>query len=89
MTVYDPPTADSGVYSVQGDPTSKLVWFSQQQADKIGRFDPATKKFTEFALPTVEEDDRRIEVDPNHPNRIWWSGDSSGRFGSIELPSGS
>jgi streptogramin lyase len=88
MTVFDPPTKNSGVYSVQGDPTSKLVWFSQQQADKIGRFDPTTKTFTEFALPTVEEDDRRIEIDPHHPNRIWWSGDTSGRMGYIELQSG-
>jgi virginiamycin B lyase len=89
MTIFDPPTKDSGVYSVQGDPTSKLVWFSQQQADLIGRFDPATQKFTEFPLANAEEDHRRIEIDPNHPTRIWWSGDTSGRMGYIELVNGS
>lgn len=89
MTVYDPPTKDSGVYSVQGDTKSKLVWFSQQQADHVARFDPATQKFTEFPLANAEEDNRRIEIDPNHPNRIWWSGDTSGRMGYIEVQSGS
>lgn len=85
MTIFDPPTKNAGVYSVQGDPTSKLVWFSEQQADKIGRFDPTTQTFTEFPLANAEEDARRIEIDPNHPNRIWWSGDLSGRMGYIEM----
>jgi len=85
MRVFDPPTKDSGVYSVQGDPKSKLVWFSEQQADQIARFDPATEKFTEFPLANSEEDHRRIEIDPNNPNRIWWSGNLSGRMGYIEL----
>lgn len=85
MTIFDPPTANAGVYSVQGDPKSSLLWMSEQQADQIARFDPATKKFTEFPLATAEEDHRRIEIDPNHTNRIWWSGDESGRMGYIEL----
>jgi streptogramin lyase len=88
MTIFDPPTKDSGVYSVQGDPKSKLIWFSQQHADKIARFDPATQTFTEFPLATAEEDHRRIEIDPNYPNRIWWSGNLSGRLGYIELLEG-
>ena len=85
MTVFDPPTKDAGVYSVQGDPKSKYVWMSEQHADQIARFDPATKTFAEFALPTAEEDHRRIDVDQNNSNRIWWSGNLSGRMGYIEL----
>ncbi len=76
------------LYSVQGDPKSKLVWFSEQQADQIARFNPATQTFTEFPLATAEEDHRRIEIDPNNRNRIWWSGDLSGRMGYIELLDG-
>ena len=85
MTVYDPPTKDAGVYSVQGDPKSKYVWMSQQHVDQIARFDPATATFVEFPLPTAEEDHRRIDVDQNNSNRIWWSGNLSGRMGYIEL----
>ena len=67
---------------------SKLVWFSQQHVDQIARFDPTTETFTEFPLPNAESDHRRIDVDPNNPNRIWWSGDLSGRMGYIELIDG-
>ena len=85
MTVYSPPTEDAGVYSVQGDPKSKLLWFSEQHVDKIARFDPETETFTEFPLPNAESDHRRIDIDPNQPNRIWWTGNTSGRIGYIEL----
>jgi virginiamycin B lyase len=85
MTVFDPPTEDSGVYSVQGDPKSPLVWFSQQHVDKMARFDPKTETFTEFPLASAESDPRRIEIDPTNPNRIWWSGNLSGRLGFVEL----
>jgi len=85
MTVYDPPTEDAGPYSVQGDPKSPLVWFSEQHVDKIARFDPKSEKFTEFPLASAESDPRRIEIDPTNPNRIWWSGNLSGRMGYVEL----
>ena len=85
MTIFTPPTGNAGVYSVQGDPKSKYVWFSEQQADKVARFDPQTKAFVEFPLPDAEEDPRRIEIDPINSNRIWWTGDSSGRMGYVEL----
>ena len=85
MTIFDPPTEDSGVYSVQGDAKSKLIWFSQQHADQIARFDPATRTFTEFSLANAEEDHRRIEIDPSNSNRIWWTGNTSGRIGYVEL----
>jgi virginiamycin B lyase len=85
MIVYDPPTEDAGPYSVQGDPKSPLVWFSEQHVDKIARFDPKSERFTEFPLASAESDPRRIEVDPTNPNRIWWSGNLSGRMGYVEL----
>jgi virginiamycin B lyase len=85
MIVYDPPTEDAGPYSVQGDPKSPLVWFSEQHVDKIARFDPKTERFTEFPLASAESDPRRIEVDPTNANRIWWSGNLSGRMGYVEL----
>ena len=85
MTVFDPPTANAGVYSVQGDPKSNYVWMSEQHADQIARFDPATKTFVEFPIPNAESDHRRIDVDQNNSNRVWWSGNLSGRMGYIEL----
>src|SRR5436309_14481655 len=54
MTIYTPPTENAGVYSIQGDPKSKYVGFSEQQADKIARFDPQTEAFVEFRRPDAE-----------------------------------
>jgi len=85
MTSYQPPTENNGAYHVVADPKHKVIWLSEQTADKIARFDPKTETWTEFSLPIVESDARRIEIDPSNPNRIWWSGDTSSHLGYIEV----
>ena len=85
MTVYSPPTENSGVYAASVDMKSNIVWVAQQHADKIARFDPKTETWTEFPLANAEEDHRRLEVDQSNPNRIWWSGNTSNRMGYIEV----
>lgn len=85
MTHYEPPTKNSGVYLAVPDARTKMIWVTEQTADKIARFDPATETWTEFSLPIIESDARRIELDPTNPNRIWWSGDTSTHLGYIEL----
>jgi virginiamycin B lyase len=85
MTFYQPPTENNGAYHVVADPKRKVIWLSEQTADKIARFNPRTETWTEFSLPIVESDARRIELDPSIPNRIWWSGDTSSHLGYIEV----
>ena len=85
MTVYTPPSDDAGLYLADVDMKHNLIWVSLQHVDKIARFDPKTETWAEFPLATAESDARRIEVDPKNPNRIWWSGNLSGRMGYIEL----
>jgi virginiamycin B lyase len=85
MTFYQPPTEGSGTYLAVPDARRHVIWVTEQTADKIARFDPKTEKWTEFALPIVESDARRIELDPTNPNRIWWSGDTSSHLGYIEV----
>jgi len=85
MTVYTPPSEDSGLYLADVDLKHNLIWVSLQHVDKIARFDPKTETWVEFPLASAESDARRIEVDQNNPNRIWWSGNVSGRVGYIEL----
>ena len=85
MSVYTPPTENSGTYAISVDMKHNILWVAQQQSDAIARFDPKTETFTEFPLANAEEDHRRIEVDQNHPNRIWWSGNTSNRIGYIEV----
>jgi virginiamycin B lyase len=85
MTVYTPPSDDAGLYLADVDMKHNLIWVSLQHVDKIARFDPKTETWVEFPLASAESDARRIEVDPNNPNRIWWSGNLSNRMGYIEL----
>ena len=88
VTAYPTLTEDSGPYSVDVGAKRNLIWTGEHYADQIARFDPTTETFTEFPLPNAESDHRRIDIDPNNPNRIWWSGDLSGRMGYIELIDG-
>jgi len=89
MTVFDPPTPSyNGAYSVSVDRTNGFVWVTLHRVDKIARFNPKTSQWVEFPLPQAETDVRRIEVDQNNPNRVWWSSsDGAGvaRIGFIEL----
>jgi streptogramin lyase len=88
MSFYAPPTETPGTYSVSVDRKNNLIWVSEQQADKIARFNPKTSEWVEFPLPDSESDPRRIEVDQSNPNRVWWSGNLSGRMGFVEVLSG-
>jgi streptogramin lyase len=85
MTVYTPPSEDSGLYLADVDLKHNLIWVSLQHVDKIARFDPKTETWVEFPLASAESDGRRIEVDQNNPNRVWWSGNLSNRMGYVEL----
>ena len=67
MTFYTPPTENNGAYHVVADPKNKVIWVTLQTSDKIARFDPKTETWTEFSLPIVELDARRI--DSIHPIR--------------------
>jgi len=85
MTVYTPPSEDAGVYLADVDLKHNLIWVSLQHVDKMARFDPKTETWVEFPLASAESDARRIEVDQNNANRVWWSGNLSNRMGYIEV----
>jgi streptogramin lyase/cytochrome c5 len=85
MTEFTPPSADAGVYLADPDMKNHMIWASEHHVDKIGRLDPATGTWTEFPLMTAETDVRRIEVDPNNPKRVWYSGVLSSKLGYIEM----
>jgi virginiamycin B lyase len=85
MMEFTPPSEDSGVYLADADMTNRVIWTSLHHVDKLGRLDPATGVWTEFPLMYAETDVRRIEVDPNNPKRVWYSGVLSGRIGYIEM----
>ena len=81
-TEYTVPTKYSGVYTADVDKEHNLIWFVEREADRIGRFDPASNTFVEFPLVTAGTESRRIPVDKSNPNRIWFTGR---RIGYIEV----
>jgi streptogramin lyase len=85
MTIYSPPTQTGGNYSVVVDKKNGYVWVSEHQVDKIARFDPKTQEWVEFPLPEAESDPRRLDIDPTNPNRIYFSGNTPGRMGFVEV----
>jgi virginiamycin B lyase len=86
MTVIDAPVEHAGAYALDFDDTSGVFWTTMHTADLISRYDPATEEWLSLPLPQAETDVRRVEVDQNNPNRIWWSGVAyNARIGFVEL----
>lgn len=85
LTEYDTPTAFAGPYSVDIDNAHDLVWFNEMMADQIVRFDPRTKAFSEFRIPTINSSVRRIELDPSKSTRIWFSGLNKYTVGYLDV----
>jgi virginiamycin B lyase len=85
MTIYTPPSKTGGNYSVVVDKKKNFIWVSEHQVDKIARFDPKTEEWVEFPLPEAESDPRRIDIDPTDANRIFFSGNTPGRVGFVEV----
>jgi streptogramin lyase len=85
MKIFSPPTANAGAYSVVVDRQNDLVWMSEHKVDRIARFDPKMEEWVEFPLPESQSDPRRIDIDPTNPNRIYFSGNTAGRVGFVEV----
>jgi streptogramin lyase len=85
MTIYTPPSQTGGNYSVVVDKKNNFIWVSEHQVDKIARFDPKTEEWVEFPLPEAESDPRRLDIDPTNSNRIFFSGNTPGRVGFVEV----
>lgn len=69
VTYYQVPIPYSNVYDVEVD-KNHIVWASLRNADRVGRLDPTTKKWTVFSLPTLGVEARNIAVDQKSGD-IW------------------
>ena len=86
MTVIDPPIPYNGAYSIDFDEQNNLLWVTLHTVDIIARYNPITEEWLMLPLPQAETDVRRVEVDQNNPNRIWWSSTAfNARIGYVEL----
>ena len=85
ITEYLTPTKNSGPYNIVVDKRRNLIWVDEMMAAQFARFDPRTKTFVEYPLPTRLGSVRSIELDPIHPNRIWFSGFQRSTVGYMDV----
>jgi streptogramin lyase len=69
MLAFTPPTANSAPSEITTGSDGKL-WFTENAANQIGRFDPGTATFTEFALPASAAGPTAIAAGPD--GNIWF-----------------
>src|SRR5260221_4787601 len=62
------------------------IWYTAQRASTVGRFDPATQQFKEFALPTANSGPHGLQ--PDKDGNIWYTGNSAGLIGKIDAKTG-
>jgi streptogramin lyase/mono/diheme cytochrome c family protein len=84
ITQFDIPAKNSRSYAIAVDTKHNFIWFDETDAGKLGRFDPASRTFAEFPLPSAEIGYIiRLVVDPTDAGRVWWS--APGEVGWIEV----
>ncbi len=83
MTEFVPPNKGAG-QGIDVDKKRNLIWFSEWEGIKIGRFDPRTNTFAEFPLANADEQPWIVQIDPTNQNRVWWNS-RNGKIGYVQL----
>ena len=93
-TVVRPPTADQGARRVWSDSKGR-IWVSEWNVGKVGRYDPATRRWREWRVPgpaqvyAVYVDDRdRVWLTDFGRSGLWRFVPASGRFTRVPLRAG-
>jgi virginiamycin B lyase len=76
-TVLEPPTAGQGARRVWSDSRGRL-WISEYVAGRLGRYDPATRRWREWKLPGDAPQPYAIYVDDR--DIVWLSDFASNRL---------
>src|SRR5262249_26577961 len=64
----------------------RSVWYTGQRANVVGRFDPKTEQFKEYALPTPNSGPHGLQ--PDNAGNIWYTGNSAALIGKIDPKTG-
>jgi len=85
VALYEPPTLNSYPYGIFVDKHDK-IWFAEYAGCNITRFDPVTKKFTEFPPLTKPCQIRRLGMDDK--GIVWFGIYSHGKLGRLDPATG-
>lgn len=82
---WDVPTKGAHPHDPAVGPGDAL-WFTEQMANKIGRLDPATGAFKEFALKVEDSGPHGLVAD--REGNIWFMGNFKGYIGKLDPRTG-
>lgn len=84
-TVFDLPKNYAAPHCLAPDPQGN-IWFTEIGANRIGRFDPEGKVFTEYLIPTPEAEPHGITVDKD--GIVWFTEAGKDKIGRIDPKNG-
>jgi virginiamycin B lyase len=82
------PTANSAPHDIVADNRTGNVWFTEINANTIGRFDPKTEQFKEYDIPTPSSGPHGLVIDKDKSNIIWFTEMSGSKIGKLESETG-
>jgi virginiamycin B lyase len=82
---WDVPTPDSRPHDPEAAPDGAL-WYTGQQANKLGRLDPKTGAIREFPLKTPESGPHGLAADKD--GNIWFTANSKAYIGKLNSRTG-
>src|SRR6266568_677857 len=88
VTIWEPPDGKYGIMTTAVDTRGK-VWFVEQGANYIGRFDPATQTFRPFPLGIVNGHPlgpQDLQFDAR--GQLWFTALLGGRIGRLDPTTG-
>ncbi len=70
---YTIPNAAANVRGIAFDQTRNAIWFTERDANKIGRLDLGTLALTEYDILTPNSQPEQVVVDPTPNHFIWFT----------------
>jgi virginiamycin B lyase len=83
---WEVPTPNSAPHDIVVDDRNGTVWFTEINANKIGKFDPGTEQFQEFDIPTPSSRPHGLVVDEN--GNIWFTEMAGSKIGKLDVETG-
>lgn len=81
VATYVLPTAGSEPYDIAY--AAGAVWVTERLGNKIARFDPATKTWTEYPVPTPDSQPTGLVVLAGSPVQVWFAERSGNKLGQL------
>lgn len=77
---YPIPTPNAGLNSITVGPNGNFLWFTEHDANKIGRINAATGEVTEYPVPTPNAGLTSITARPGNGD-VWFTESNVGKIG--------